>query len=620
MRFNAILYLVVALATASGLAWGVAVFSVGSIEKDTVTRIKTAFNAAGIDWATPEPDGLMVVVTGKTDGESTRVRMLETASQVIDTSRIVDQTLVERSLAAAEPEFSLEILRHNRDLSLIGLIPGMQARINVLRSLADIRDPNSFSDFLEAVDYAAPDGWDTALNFGLQLVNQLERSTIVVRPGGIEVNAFLNSQAEMAATRARISASAPDSILLRLDLRAPKSVVSPFTFSAEITGNSLKVGACSADSDVAQGQIFTALSDFGVVTDCDLALGSASEDWADAVVAVLASLKRMQGGQVVIEDTDITLTAPLGMDEVAYGVESTKLNGALPGAFSLTTVLPSKPKPRVTEETRPPELNAVLLEDGQITLDAPLRNQLALDAARNFAAARFGNGQINTDLRVDQNVPEGWSGKVLASLDALSLLNAGEVHLNERSLNIFGVTAQPDGSEDVNRILEDLGQELTITADVAYDPKLAPVDEIVTLSDTACERALANIMREFQITFAPSSAAIDGSSAPVIDEISAVLKTCPNTMIEVGGHTDSQGRESMNMGLSQARADAVLDALLVRDVLVGNLSAKGYGESLPIADNETEEGRAANRRIAFKLLVAETSAPSETEEDPNEQN
>ncbi len=72
--------------------------------------------------------------------------------------------------------------------------------------------------------------------------------------------------------------------------------------------------------------------------------------------------------------------------------------------------------------------------------------------------------------------------------------------------------------------------------------------------------------------------------------------------MEIAGHTDSQGGEQSNLALSQARAEAVLLGLQGRRVLVGALTAKGYGETRPIADNATEAGREANRRIEFTLL------------------
>jgi OOP family OmpA-OmpF porin len=73
--------------------------------------------------------------------------------------------------------------------------------------------------------------------------------------------------------------------------------------------------------------------------------------------------------------------------------------------------------------------------------------------------------------------------------------------------------------------------------------------------------------------------------------------------MEIGGHTDAQGSEEGNRALSQTRAEAVLLALQGRQVDVSALTAVGYGESRPIADNETEAGREANRRIEFTLLA-----------------
>ena len=71
--------------------------------------------------------------------------------------------------------------------------------------------------------------------------------------------------------------------------------------------------------------------------------------------------------------------------------------------------------------------------------------------------------------------------------------------------------------------------------------------------------------------------------------------------MEIAGYTDSQGREEMNLSLSQERADAVLTALMSRRILTSGITARGFGEADPIADNDTEEGREANRRIEFRF-------------------
>jgi OOP family OmpA-OmpF porin len=127
-----------------------------------------------------------------------------------------------------------------------------------------------------------------------------------------------------------------------------------------------------------------------------------------------------------------------------------------------------------------------------------------------------------------------------------------------------------------------------------------------------CAADLNAVMQREKITFAPGSAEIDASAAKIIDALTVVLGLCPALEMEISGHTDSQGSEGGNRALSQARAEAVLTALQGRRAPVTAFTAKGYGEENPVANNGSEEGREANRRIEFKLLSAPEpiSAPS----------
>ena len=125
-------------------------------------------------------------------------------------------------------------------------------------------------------------------------------------------------------------------------------------------------------------------------------------------------------------------------------------------------------------------------------------------------------------------------------------------------------------------------------------------------------RRIDLILESRKITFAPGSTDVEGEAGDVVDQIAEVLRGCRKVEmeLEVAGHTDSQGREQMNLELSQARAEAVLEALLERRVPPTGLTAAGYGESEPIADNDTEAGREANRRIEFRLISPAPNLPS----------
>jgi len=99
------------------------------------------------------------------------------------------------------------------------------------------------------------------------------------------------------------------------------------------------------------------------------------------------------------------------------------------------------------------------------------------------------------------------------------------------------------------------------------------------------------------INFDTGKATIKSDSDKTLDDAAAALKAAPNLKIEVGGHTDNVGTPQANEKLSGERAQAVMAALVKRGVAANRLTAKGYGQTAPIADNRTEDGRAKNRRV-----------------------
>jgi outer membrane protein OmpA-like peptidoglycan-associated protein len=101
------------------------------------------------------------------------------------------------------------------------------------------------------------------------------------------------------------------------------------------------------------------------------------------------------------------------------------------------------------------------------------------------------------------------------------------------------------------------------------------------------------------ITFDVNKATIKPESMGTLNMIAQLMKENPDLKFEVGGHTDSDGGDADNLKLSQARADAVKTQLTNMGVAAERLTSKGYGETKPIADNTTPEGKANNRRVEF---------------------
>lgn len=103
------------------------------------------------------------------------------------------------------------------------------------------------------------------------------------------------------------------------------------------------------------------------------------------------------------------------------------------------------------------------------------------------------------------------------------------------------------------------------------------------------------------LTFDTGSAVIKEGTAQEVEKMAELLKANENIHVEIQGHTDNTGDAATNERLSQARAESVVVMLRNLGISADRLSAKGYGQNAPVADNSTEEGRAANRRISVRV-------------------
>ncbi|GHD75125.1 hypothetical protein GCM10007164_26670 [Luteimonas padinae] len=105
-----------------------------------------------------------------------------------------------------------------------------------------------------------------------------------------------------------------------------------------------------------------------------------------------------------------------------------------------------------------------------------------------------------------------------------------------------------------------------------------------------------------QVNFAVDKADILSDSQPQIDQVLALLREDPALRLSIDGHTDATGDAAHNQRLSEARAQSVVAALVVQSIDASRLEATGHGQSQPVADNDTDEGRAKNRRVELVRL------------------
>jgi outer membrane protein OmpA-like peptidoglycan-associated protein len=136
------------------------------------------------------------------------------------------------------------------------------------------------------------------------------------------------------------------------------------------------------------------------------------------------------------------------------------------------------------------------------------------------------------------------------------------------------------------------------------DKQEAEMRQALAESEAAAIRREGNLLAislRGDVTFDTNSAIVRPGLYSEIDRIASILIKYPDTVIQVEGHTDSTGSESYNMDLSSRRAEAVKNLLVQKGVEPSRILTIAYGESKPIASNDSDYGRAKNRRVEIKV-------------------
>ena len=611
LKFATIVSLTFVLA--AGLCIVVANFAVTAVERGSELAVRRTLDETGHGWTEVTADGLSVILEGTAPDEATRFTALSSVGGVVDAARIIDRIAIAPSAAIAPPRFSAEILRNASGISIIGLIPAETDRSEIVENMRGHVGAARVTDLLEAADHPVPDGWVDAVSFGINALEHLPRAKISIAAGQVAITAMAESPEDKAALERKLERSAPPGLRLALMISAPRPVITPFTLRFSIEDGVAAFDACSAESDDSRARILAAARSAGLEgsADCTVGMGVPSPNWARAAELSIASLAELGAGSITIANADITLAAAPGSNQALFDRVAGELKTSLPAVFALHTVLPP---PEDGGEGEVQEFTATLSPEGQVQLRGRLRGAELRRTASAYARARFGSDMVYIATREVDGLPADWPVRVLAGLDALARLERGILTVTPDLVKLRGMSHREDSRAEISRLLADkLGEAERFTLAITYEAPPVPEDKVKP--PELCEAELASAQAGAKITFEPGSATISGDSRATMDRIAEILGECGELRLEIQGHTDSQGREEMNQNLSQARAQSVLNELRARRVLTSTFAAKGYGESQPIADNGTKEGREANRRIEFRLLRLEPDAlPAAAEE------
>jgi OOP family OmpA-OmpF porin len=249
-------------------------------------------------------------------------------------------------------------------------------------------------------------------------------------------------------------------------------------------------------------------------------------------------------------------------------------------------------------------LGAPLLEGswtgGKLTLQGTLASEAEKDQLFSRAREIYGSENVLDKLKVNkETTASSWLPGVLG---LLPLMREG---VENAYLKVEGKEMILKGEVGTDERKASLIKE----AQAGVGPALKIVDQLQVVAAKGAEaKVQASIDEQIAgqtVEFDVDSATINPRGVALLDKLVPILQSNPRVKIEIGGHTDNTGDPGYNIDLSRRRASAVRQYLMSRGVAEKRLTAVGYGQEKPFADNGTPQGRLKNRRIEFKIHKGE---------------
>jgi OmpA-OmpF porin, OOP family len=412
----------------------------------------------------------------------------------------------------------------------------------------------------------------------------LDKSRITV--AGRDITFAADAFSEDGRASALASVEAVPGVRLVNDETRLVPEAKPFVWTAERDVVKVTLGGSSPLPASKNKLLEAARADLGgveIVDQMNLSRGAPSQFDAAALL-LLDQIAKLKDGKIELSDTKVSLS---GMARDIGGREAigAALNKLPPGYSVAANEI--KAPPYVFQAYKDPV--AVTLTLTGYVPDNNVHAALAAAAARKFF-----NEKVVDNLKASIGAPSGFLAVVMPALGALSRLSTGTLVVSDREVKLSGDALYDAAAVQIRAGLgKDFPRDWQFKADISVKPAVAPVDA------TVCQQLFSDLLAKGRIRFEPGRATIDPDSAGLLDRLIETALRCPNVNIEIAGHTDGDGDAAFNQALSEKRAQAVMDYLVKAGLAADRFTATGYGSTQPVAGNDTDDGKAQNRRIEF---------------------
>jgi outer membrane protein OmpA-like peptidoglycan-associated protein len=528
-------------------------------------------------------------------------------------------------------------------VTMTGYVPSDAARTAVRQAARA-----AFPRVGDAIDQmrlggGAPAEFAATTSASLRELAKLEEGTAELRDSTLTVAGLAADQATAEAVRRSLRAAVPAGVRITEQIRfreppppppppaapapappvfslpplpTPQVVapVSPYTGQIDYDGSRVVVSGYVPNDAARETVIRAARQRFpGRPLDDRLRLGSGEPPgWERCFDGAMAGVARLGGGRASLTDRRVEVTGRTDDEALATAVPG-EVRTAVQGACEV--------EPRITV-TPPPEPDLVWAANytgRELVLEGQVPAPETRDALLAQARRQFPDAQVRDAMQVVPGRAQTWSRVAELGLGSLVGTRSGRAELRRRELT---VTGDAMSAERPAAVREQLASAFGATAFRGYQgvsritytaptpppapppaviPPPPPPPVLTRPESIACQANLKRVAAAGVINFEFAKADLTPDSIATLNGLVAAARDCPRVTIDVEGHTDSEGTPERNQRLSDRRAATVVNFLVRAGIDPAILSPVGYGETRPVAPNDTPENRARNRRIEFTV-------------------
>ncbi len=536
--------------------------------------------------------------------------------------------------APAVNPFTWSAKYSGNQLVLTGYVPDEKMRDDLFAHAKKTFPKVALVDRLEIAG-GAPEAWIVTAKAGLDQLYQLKDGRAEMRGKELLLSGTAEDEATAQAVRDALKTAAAPGYKVSDSIKVPKPDIpaaSPFVTTISASNSAINLSGYVPSEAARSILVAAAKARFTgrTVNDRLSVAAGAPGGWEKCAVAGISELGRLDAGQVALTDGKLLLTGETSSAQTAI---------AVPGELRAAAGSSCQADATIDVTAAPSEnywWSATRTKDGAIVVEGEAPDASSRAGIAKLAGDTFPGARVDDRMTVISKRSETWPKVTATALKLLAGLESGVASVFGDDVSVRGVasseanaasvrtqlagglpsgfrgrdqiTVRDDSKEraaaeaEARRKAEAAAAQAAADAGAARKKAEAADRAKKKASAQTCQDLLMATAAESGITFDRASADLTRASTPTLNKLAQIANGCPDTRIEISGHTDSEGIPERNNPLSERRAKAVLDFLTRAGVAASRLSAAGYGADKPIAANGTAEGRAKNRRIEFAVV------------------